>query len=194
VSKGKSNQLRIIGGQWRGRLLPFPDAVGLRPTPDRVRETLFNWLQGVVTGARCLDLFAGSGALGLEALSRGATKTVLVESNPVVVTTLREHLVRLDAAKHGQVLQGNALDYLQGPSQPFDLVFIDPPFHQGWIAHCCPLLEKRGWLAEGAWIYLETEAELPPQPLPPNWELIRTRHAGQVGYHLARYLPKQLPR
>ncbi|CAK0780574.1 16S rRNA m(2)G966 methyltransferase [Gammaproteobacteria bacterium] len=182
------NRLRIIGGQWRGRLLPFPDAVGLRPTPDRVRETLFNWLQGVVTGTRCLDLFAGSGALGLEALSRGAAEAVLVEHNPVVAMTLRGHLERL-AAEHGQVVQTDAINYLQGLSRPFDLVFLDPPFHQGWIARCCALLEERGWLTRGAWIYLETEVGLPLQPLPANWELVRSRHAGQVGYHLARYLP-----
>ncbi|CAK0744824.1 16S rRNA m(2)G966 methyltransferase [Gammaproteobacteria bacterium] len=188
-----SNQLRIIGGQWRGRRLPFPDAVGLRPTPDRVRETLFNWLQGVVTGARCLDLFAGSGALGLEALSRGAAKTVLVEHNPMVATALRKHLVQLDTVGHGQVVQADAMNYLQGPSQPFDIVFLDPPFHQGWIARCCPLLEERGWLAQGAWIYLETEVGLSPEPLPLGWELVRTRQAGQVGYHLARYLPIDSP-
>ncbi|CAK0755879.1 Ribosomal RNA small subunit methyltransferase D [Gammaproteobacteria bacterium] len=182
------NQLRIIAGRWRGSILPFPDAQGLRPTPDRVRETLFNWLQGVVIGARCLDLFSGSGALGLEALSRGAAEAILVEYNPLVAMALRGHLERL-RVEHGQVVQANVLDYLCGISRPFDLVFLDPPFYQDWLSRCCPLLKEHGWLAPNAKIYLETEAELSPLPLPTNWELIRTRRTGQVGYHLARQEP-----
>ena len=183
----KSNQLRIIGGQWRSRVLLVPDIEGLRPTPNRVRETLFNWLQGVITGARCLDLFAGSGALGIEALSRGAAEVILVEQNPLVAATLRTGLTQLGANHHGQVVQTDAIAYLQGPSRPFDLVFLDPPFHKDWVPRCCVLLQERGWLTTASRIYLETEAGFAVQSLPPTWELVRTRQAGQVGYHLARY-------
>jgi len=190
VSGKGTNRLRIIGGRWRGRVLPFPDATGLRPTPDRVRETLFNWLQGVITGARCLDLFAGSGALGLEALSRGAENVTWVERNSLAVTALHKHLERLCVGKHGEVVQADALDYLRGNSQPFDIIFLDPPFHEDWIARCLPLLTQRYWLAPSAWVYLETEVERSPLSLPEDWVLVRARRAGQVGYHLARYPTK----
>lgn len=183
-----TNRLRIIGGQWRGRILSFPSAMGLRPTPDRVRETLFNWLQGIVTGASCLDLFAGSGALGFEALSRGAEDVTWVERNAAVAMALHDHLERLGAQKHGQVVQADALDYLQRLSRPFDIIFLDPPFYHDWIARCLPLLIQGGWLAANAWIYLEMEADLSPLPLPQDWELVRAHRAGQVGYYLARCL------
>ncbi len=186
----QTHRLRIIGGQWRSRLLLLPDIAGLRPTPNRVRETLFNWLQGVITGARCLDLFAGSGALGLEALSRGAAEVVFVEHNPAMATALRGYLTQLDAKQRGSVIQTDAAGYLQGPSRPFDLVFLDPPFSSGWIPRLCFPLQERGWLAPHARVYLETEAECTLQPLPPGLELVRARHAGKVGYHLAQYSPR----
>lgn len=178
--------LRIIGGQWRGRKLPFPDIPGLRPTPDRVRETLFNWLQQDIVNSHCLDLFAGSGALGLEALSRGAASVVLVENHPLAARQLQQHLTTLGSAR-GQLVQQNALAYLQQPpAQPFDIVFLDPPFHQNLLAPCTELLERKGWLADPAWIYLEAEHSLGQLPLPANWTLHRSKTAGQVGYHLAR--------
>ena len=185
TNKKGQNQIRIIGGQWRGRLIDFSEETGLRPTSNRVRETLFNWLQGKVEGARCLDLFAGSGALGLEALSRGAAEVVWVEQNSVVARTLRTQLDKLGVIG-GQVVQTDALAYLRNTLQPFDLIFLDPPFHQDWISRCCPLLVERGWLASETLIYLEAEATLFPLPLPAEWTLLRTRRAGAVGYHLVR--------
>jgi 16S rRNA (guanine966-N2)-methyltransferase len=179
------NQLRIIGGTWRSRRLDFPDVEGLRPTPDRVRETLFNWLMPIIHGARCLDLFAGSGALGLEALSRGAAAVVLVDRDPRVIATLRKHLQTLQAEGAALAQQG-ALDYLQGEPMPFDIVFLDPPFRQGLLQPALELLVSRGWLAPGARIYIEQESEQPMVALPEGWELLRELKAGQVACRLVR--------
>ncbi len=194
----RPNQLRIIGGQWRGRRLNFPDVEGLRPTPDRVRETLFNWLAPAIEGARCLDLFTGSGALGLEALSRGAAEVVMLDRDPQVIARLKEHAQTLQA--HGaRLVQTDALRFLQRPQNPpvppfekggrrgdlFDIVFLDPPFGLGLLDPCCKLLEEHGWLAPSAHIYLESESALGPPALPANWRLKRSQKAGQVGYHLA---------
>ena len=179
------NQLRIIGGTWRSRRLDFPDVEGLRPTPDRVRETLFNWLMPVIHGARCLDLFTGSGALGLEALSRGAASVVLLDRDPHVISTLRKHLVTLNA--QGATLhQQSALDYLQGEASPFDVIFLDPPFRQGLLEPVLGLLSSRGWLAPGARVYIEQESEQAMVPLPEGWELLRELKAGQVACWLVR--------
>lgn len=179
------NQLRIIGGQWRSRLLEFPDLPGLRPTPDRVRETLFNWLAPVLPGARCLDLFAGSGALGFEALSRGAAEVVFVEQQPGAVHALRENLARLKA-EGAQVEQAEALAWLRQPARPFEIVLLDPPFGQGWLEPVCAALETGGWLAETAWIYLEAETELSIPSLPARWTLYREKIAGAVAYRLVK--------
>ena len=176
------NQLRIIAGTWRGRKLGFPPVAGLRPTPDRVRETLFNWLGSSVRGARCLDLFAGSGALGLEAASRGAAEVVLVDADPLVARTLREQLRVLDA-RQVHMVQSNCERYLRGAPEVFDLVFLDPPFHRGMLPACVQLLEQGGWLAPAAWIYIEAERALEP-PLPPNWAPYRSKATQQVGYRL----------
>lgn len=181
---GGGNTLRIIGGQWRGRKLRFADGEGLRPTTDRVRETLFNWLQPVIHGARCLDLFAGSGALGLEALSRGASEVQFIERNPGAVRALQENL-KLLQAENGHVHQGDALAYLRGANRPFDVVFLDPPFRQDLLDPALSLLSQGNWLAPGARIYLELEAELGAPELPAGWELLRSKTAGQVAYHLA---------
>ncbi|MNF45305.1 Ribosomal RNA small subunit methyltransferase D [compost metagenome] len=181
---GGQGQLRIIGGEWRSRRLSFPDGPGLRPTPDRVRETLFNWLAPYVEGAKVLDAFAGSGALYLEALSRGAETAVALDSNPAAISSLKQNLETLRCAK-GQVLQNDALRYLNGPANiAFDLVFLDPPFHQNLLLDTCALLEERQWLADRAWIY--TESETPPSSLqmPGNWRLHREKKAGQVYYAL----------
>jgi len=183
AGKGE-NRLRIIGGQWRGRKVSFPDVEGLRPSPDRVRETLFNWLAPVIEGARCLDLFSGSGALGLEALSRGAASAVLVERDARVVASLREQITLL-GADGARLMQADALQFLNGTPEPFDVVFLDPPYRRGLLAPCCARLAE-GWLAPGARIYVEAETELEPLPLPANWELLRSKRAGQVGYHLAQ--------
>jgi 16S rRNA (guanine966-N2)-methyltransferase len=178
------NQLRIIAGVWRGRKLVFAPVAGLRPTPDRVRETLFNWLGLSLQGARCLDLFAGSGALGLEAVSRGAAAVVLVDADPLVVRTLHQQVCLLDT-RQVHIVQATCERYLQGPAEAFDMVFLDPPYRQGALPGCMELLEQRGWLAPDAWIYLEAERGLEP-PLPANWELYRSKTTGQVGYHLVR--------
>lgn len=183
--KRGSNQLRIIAGEWRGRRLSFPDSDGLRPTGDRVRETLFNWLQPYIPGARCLDLFAGSGALGLEALSRGAEEAVFVERARPAVQALEANLQKLQA-KGAHVLQGDALRYLAGPARRFDVVFLDPPFGSDIIGDCCSRLEEGGWLSDGALIYLEHDAARPLPPLPAGWSLHRSGRAGQVAFHLAR--------
>ncbi len=178
---GSGGQLRIIGGQWRGRKLAFPAIEGLRPTTDRVRETLFNWLAPRIEGSRCLDLFAGSGALGLEALSRGAAEAVLVERDARAAEALRQHLATLGSAA-GQVVQADALAYLDGAAEPFDVVFLDPPFRRDLLAPACERLASGGWLAPGAYIYVESEGENPPAALP--WELYRDKRAGQVAYQL----------
>jgi len=178
------NQLRIIAGAWRGRKLVFAPVAGLRPTPDRVRETLFNWLGLSVHGACCLDLFAGSGALGLEAASRGAAAVVLVDADPRVVGTLREQVRVLDA-RQVCIVQAACERYLKGPAEPFDLIFLDPPYRQGALPECMDLLEQGGWLAPDAWIYIEAERGL-DTPLPDNWERYRSKTTGQVGYQLVR--------
>ncbi len=177
------NEIRIIAGEWRSRKLRFPAGEGLRPTPDRVRETLFNWLRDDVEGARCLDLFAGSGALGFEAASRGAGWVVQVESDERVSAALRQNCERLSSAQV-QVRRENVRHYLSGPSEPFDIVFLDPPFRRGWLLSICGLLERRGWLAERAHIYLEAERELKLDGLPAVWQRIRHGEAGEVAYAL----------
>ena len=177
-------QLRIIGGQWRSRQFEFPMAHGLRPTPNRVRETLFNWLAPYVEGAKVLDVFAGSGALFLEALSRGAGSALALDLNSAAINSLRGHLLTL-RCDNGQLLQTDALRHLeQQPATPFDLVFLDPPFSQGLLLPACTLLEEKGWLAANAWVY--TESENPPSSLglPGNWRLHREQKAGQVYYAL----------
>ena len=185
-SHGGQGQLRIIGGEWRSRRFSFPEGPGLRPTPDRVRETLFNWIAPDVEGARVLDPFAGSGALYLEALSRGAGEALALDLNGEAIASLRHHLDTLRCG-NGQLLQSDALRYLehQAPT-PFDLVFLDPPFNRNLLAPACQLLESRGWLAANAWIY--TESETPPSSLglPDNWRLHREKQAGQVYYALWR--------
>lgn len=177
-----AGQIRIIGGQWRGRKLPVPNSQGLRPTTDRVRETLFNWLAPVLRGARCLDCFAGSGALGLEALSRYAASATLLEYERPVAQQLEKNLALLQG--EGQVFNTNALHWLAGNGQPFDVVFLDPPFRQGLLAETVILLEQGGWLADEAWIYVEAEAESAAADVPATWTLHREKVAGQVAYRL----------
>ncbi|MFZ1327197.1 MAG: 16S rRNA (guanine(966)-N(2))-methyltransferase RsmD [Candidatus Contendobacter sp.] len=180
-----AHQLRVIGGQWRGRRWSFPEVPGLRPTPDRVRETLFNWLAPVLPGARCLDLFAGSGALGIEALSRGAASVTFVERQPVAVRALRDTL-RLLNAQDAQVKMADALPWLRQDATPFEIVLLDPPFGQGLLEPVCAALEVGGWLSPSAWIYLEAEAATEHLSLPSNWTLTREKTAGAVSYRLAR--------
>ena len=184
VAPGLTGKLRIIGGTWRSRLLNFPQRTGLRPTPDRVRETLFNWLQPWLPGAECLDLFAGSGALGIESLSRGAGSVVLVESDAVTAQALRANLDLL-AAHAAELVCTDALTFLQGATRSFDIVFLDPPYQGGLLAECCAHLEAGGWVRPHGLIYLEAASDQSP-PLPAAWTLLRSKRAGQVGYYLAQ--------
>jgi 16S rRNA (guanine966-N2)-methyltransferase len=179
------HELRIIGGEWRGRRVRFPETRGgIRPTPDRVRETLFNWLQGRVAGRRCLDLFAGSGALGLEALSRGAAAVTFVEADRTAANGVAQALETL-GSMHGRVLAVDALEYLRGAPEPYDIVFVDPPYAGDLLERACRALARPGWLAADARIYLEQPAARGAPRLPDGWGLLRSKRAGEVGYHLA---------
>ncbi|MTB40205.1 16S rRNA (guanine(966)-N(2))-methyltransferase [Providencia vermicola] len=176
-------QIRIIGGKWRGRKLPVRDSEGLRPTTDRIKETLFNWLMPIVREARCLDCFAGSGALGFEALSRFADSVTFIELDKKNVQLLSENKVRLQA-NNANIINGNSLEVLNKLGTPFDVVFIDPPFRKGLLNETIRLLEKNQWLANESWIYVESEAESPLTDIPANWQLHREKIAGQVAYRL----------
>ncbi|PZO65131.1 MAG: 16S rRNA (guanine(966)-N(2))-methyltransferase RsmD [Pseudoxanthomonas suwonensis] len=183
VATTTAGAVRIIGGRWRGTRLPVADVAGLRPSSDRVRETLFNWLQPWLSGARVLDLFAGSGALGLEAVSRGATQAVLVERDARLVQALRASVERLQAADAVQVIRADALTWLQAPLfGRFDGVFLDPPFDAQLWPQVLPLLTP--WLAPQAWLYLESAADA-PQPAGPGWLLHRESRTRQA--HCALY-------
>jgi 16S rRNA (guanine966-N2)-methyltransferase len=178
-----ANKVRIIGGEWRSRLLRFDDAPGLRPTPGRVRETLFNWLQYDIAGSRCLDLYAGSGALGFEAASRGAQEVVQVESDAKACRNLRANAAALGASRN-RIVEKDVERFLSGPAEAFDLVFLDPPFAKNLAPKTCLLLEHNGWLADHAQIYVETEIGLALAELPDNWELVKHKTAGEVAYRL----------
>ena len=184
---GGRNSVRIIGGGWRGRRITFPDVPGLRPTPDRVRETLFNWLQHDVAGARCLDLFAGSGALGLEALSRGAKELVFVEQS----VAASRALAGATGALGGRAAQLRWSKWAlrgicAGRRRLSIIVFLDPPFGRDALAEYIPLLDSGHWLKPGSLVYLENEKAAGAPPLPAHWELLKSKSAGEVGYHLAR--------
>lgn len=183
-AKVSQSSLRIVGGQWRSRKLSFPAIEGLRPTPDRVRETLFNWLAPYIAGARCLDLYTGSGALGLEALSRGAASATFVDRDRLVTEQIRANLALLKSDQ-GQVIQANANDWLKTMrDQPFDIVFMDPPFRQGLVADDAALLVQQNLLAEQAIIYVETESELRSSGVPTDWHEHRKKRSGQVTSYL----------
>ncbi len=183
----KPSQLRIIGGEWRGRKVPFAPVPGLRPTPDRVRETLFNWLQPYLAGAHCLDLFSGSGALGLEALSRGAETVTFIDREPSVAHQLKQNL-QLLKCNRAEVIQASVPEWLSARStdmeQQYDIVFMDPPFRLDLAAPCCDLLESRNLLAANAVIYVETESELQTAVAPAGWHCHRQKTAGQVSYQM----------
>ncbi len=180
----QNNQLRIIAGLWRGRKLSFPDVDGLRPTGDRIRETLFNWLAPEIQGARCLDLFSGSGALGIEALSRGAEVSVLVERDTKAAAQLKANLEILKA-EQGRVVNADALGVLQkgNTDAPYHIIFIDPPFQLKLWQGVIEALEAGHWLADNATIYIESGRDDEYQP-PINWQLHRDKHAGAVSYRL----------
>lgn len=179
-----NNQLRIIAGLWRGRKLNFPEVDGLRPTGDRIRETLFNWLAPEIQGARCLDLFAGSGALGIEALSRGAALSLMVERDTKAAAQLKLNLELLHAG-NGRIIDENAVTLLQkgNADEPYHIVFIDPPFQLKLWQAVIEALEVGNWLADNATIYIESGRDDEYQP-PINWQLHRDKHAGAVSYRL----------
>jgi len=185
MAKGarQGNKVRIIGGEHRGRKLSFPDIPGLRPTGDRIRETLFNWLQPRLQGAACLDLFAGSGALGLEAASRGAGRVVMLDRSSMVVEQLR-HNISLLGLEQATVEQADAISWLQTTPQPFDIVFLDPPFADNLLQPVCEKVAEGGWLRPGALIYLETDLDYGLPQLPSSWQQLKHKKAGQVGYFL----------
>jgi 16S rRNA (guanine966-N2)-methyltransferase len=184
-SRSVSRILRIVGGRHRGRKLQFPDGVDIRPTPDRVRETLFNWLQPRIVDARVLDLFAGSGALGLEALSRGAAHVTFVERDRRAVTAIGV-LLKEWSESAATVTTGDALAWLASAHReaPFDIVFIDPPFDAALVSAAALALVARGRLAPDARIYVEKRARDPSPALPEGWREQRAGRAGEVGYHL----------
>ena len=176
---GKS-ELRIIGGQWRGRRLTFTAEEGLRPTLDRYRETLFNWLMFDVEGARCLDLFAGSGALGLEALSRGARHVDFVDASAQAAQAIREHLQTLscqDARVHHRAAEAWLKQQADTPVEPYDLIFLDPPFHQDLLQPCLYLLEYKGFIKPSTKVYLEAEGEFSISRLPSHWQVLKQKDA-----------------
>lgn len=181
-----SNTVRIIGGEWRRRLLKFPDSQGLRPTPDRVRETLFNWLGQTLDGRTCLDLFAGSGALGFEAASRHAERVTLIEQAPPVQAALAAN-ARLLGAENLELIRGDALKFAASAAaqgRRFDVIFVDPPFRQGWLARLRPLLPPL--LTDDGALYLEAEHPLDTEEDWQGWEVVRHNKAGQVHCHLLR--------
>lgn len=178
---GAPGVLRIIGGEWRRRVLPVAAVEGLRPTPDRVRETLFNWLGQYLDGLHCLDLFAGSGALGLEAASRGAAQVTLVESHPLAVRQLHAHCETLGAGSRVRLQRGDALHFVREaqPESAFDVVFLDPPYRLGLLPQCLESLPRL--LAPGARVYVEDDARL---VAPSGWQVLREDRAGRVHYAL----------
>lgn len=181
---GKQRQVRIIGGRWRGRKLAFTPADGLRPTGDRIRETLFNWLAPFIEGARCADLFAGSGALGLEALSRGAGHCDFVETNDAALVQIAAHLRTLGADHSGTCHRITAQQFLQQATLPYDIVFIDPPFKLQMVEAVCAVAADSRLLTSNALIYVEMAATESSPTFPSGWHLHREKMAGGVTYRL----------
>lgn len=177
------NKVRIIGGEWRSRQLQVIDAPGLRPSPSRVRETLFNWLQNDIRGSRCLDLYAGSGALGLEAASRGAKSVIQVENNPQVCKALKDNVVSL-SANQIKIVSMDVMRFLAGDAEIVDVVFIDPPFGMNLVCQTCRWLEDKLWLTKHAKIYVESESDLKLNHMPANWIPLKAKTAGEVAYQL----------
>jgi len=189
-TKKSRGRLRIVAGIWRSRVLEIADVEGLRPTSERIRETLFNWLTLRLAGARCLDLFAGTGVLGLEALSRGAAAAVFVESSKIAIATLRRNVASLDAS--GAVIHtGAATEYIAAVgAERFDIVFLDPPFAADSLAELCRLIDESDLLAANANVYLEQARASPEPDLPDGWTVLKSKVAGNVRYTLAAVGPR----
>ena len=186
MKKKRPGTVRIIGGKWRGTRLPVPDIPGLRPSGDRSRETLFNWLRADIHGSSCIDLFAGSGVLGLEAASRGAAQVTLIEKSRVAASVLRESLQKLDAHQV-RIVQADAIEWLAGcDPRSLDIVFIDPPFSSGLHSRAIELLTEGDCVKKGGLVYLETPRELPAPAPPPGWEISREKLLGEVRMQLLK--------
>ena len=179
------NQLRIIAGKWRGRKIQFADLEDLRPTPNRVRETVFNWIQNDVAGKNCLDLFAGSGALGVEALSRAADRVTFVEAHPIAVEQLRLNLATLHV-ENSQVVSQDAFELLQQKSeQRYGIIFLDPPYKMRALEQCIELIEKNHWIEQQGFLYFEQPKQEPDPILSSAWLIYRKKSAGNINYYLA---------
>ena len=187
AKKITTSSLRIIGGQWKRRILTFIVVDDLRPTPDRVRETLFNWLQFEIQGKRCLDAFAGSGALGVEALSRNAAECVFIEKHAGQAKQLQEALT--DFGNPMPVLVGDTLQLLNQQKTPFDVIFLDPPYALNFWQPVCELLVKQQLIHADSWIYIEADRDWSALDLPVAWQAIKNTRAGSVHGFLARYIP-----
>lgn len=191
--KQETSKIRIIGGKWRSRFIEFPTLPELRPTPNRIRETLFNWLASEIHGAVCLDLFAGSGALGFEALSRGAKSVVMADQSHTIIHNLRKNAKLLGAEQsvelHCTSFPGGLSAVLN--SHRFNIVFLDPPFHKNMLSACAKWLEEQNCLVQDALIYIEAESALRALPVPDNWQIIHSKNAGSVGYHLVRKVDRK---
>lgn len=189
-----NNQVRIIAGNWRGRKIDFHDAEGLRPTSDRVRETLFNWIAPWVQSSRCLDLFAGSGALGLEALSRGAASVCFVDNNKLALQNIQKFLQTTSATKGTTYLQ-SAQEFIQNKNlNEFDIIFIDPPYAKFELLELIPLLEanfeqKNGSPQNDCHIFYEHSIAINESELLPNWQVVKNKKAGKVFYYLLKRQP-----
>ena len=183
--KSQAGRLRIVAGNWRSRLLDIADVPGLRPTSERIRETLFNWLAPDIAGARCLDLFAGTGALGLEALSRGAAEALFVEKSRAAVQTLRSN-IQLLGAEAATVHNADAREFLRRETGKFDVVFLDPPFAADMLDDLCRLLDEVSIFANGALIYIEEDRARSEVKLPADWQIVKSNNAGNVRYSLVQ--------
>ncbi|PJE80718.1 Ribosomal RNA small subunit methyltransferase D [invertebrate metagenome] len=180
----RAGQLRIIAGQWRGRKLPVANLPGLRPTTDRVRETVFNWLAAYIPGAHILDCFSGTGALALEALSRRADSALMIERSDIAAQQLRNNLSVLNTTS-GTVIEADSLSYLHQSAQiPFDIIFLDPPFHKNFITPICQLLNNQGYIHNDTLIYIEREKDMTQLSLPNSWTAVKEKKTGQVCYGL----------
>lgn len=182
----RKNQLRIIAGKWKSRRINFLPLTGVRPTTDANRETLFNWLQDKIRDAICLDLFAGSGALGFEALSRGAKHVTMVDSSIKIIQNLKENAQALNATESINFICAKVPEqFVKISPQKFDIIFLDPPFHKNLVAPICEILENMSFVANDGYVYIETEKELDiSNILPKPWQILRTKLSGQVRYHL----------
>jgi len=188
-SNKHKNNIRVIAGKWRSRKISFPDLAGLRPTSDRTRETLFNWIQDFLPGENCLDLFAGSGALGIEALSRGAAHVTFIDNTKNAIDSIEENLLSLHATQFDLVC-ADARSWLQETTEvdvkQYGVVFLDPPFAQDYLLNVCQLLEEKNRLSDNALVYFESSSALTIQQLPGSWDIVKSKQAGAVHYALCK--------